>query len=73
MIITGNKKFRKQWEEMTDGRFHAYFQQIKETIRTLQSLKEQGSLPAEQTDASITALQNRLSTKAEPFPLGMPE
>lgn len=37
-------------------------QKIEETIRNLQSLKEQGLLPADQADASIAALKNQLAT-----------
>ena len=37
-------------------------QKIEETIRNLQKLKEQGLLPADQADASITSLKNQLAT-----------
>lgn len=44
---------------MTDRR--ADIQKIEETIRNLQSLKEQGLLPAEQADTSIEALKSKLN------------
>lgn len=45
---------------MTNQR--ADIQKIEETIRNLQSLKEQGLLPVEQADTSIDALQKQLAT-----------
>jgi predicted NACHT family NTPase len=45
---------------MTDPR--ADIQKIEDTIRNLNSLKEQGLLSAEQADASISALQKQLTS-----------